>query len=69
MDSFQEKFIGFMIGVVIGGYSAMLMSMGAVLSEKGNIDRGRDEGIIYCTEKPAQCATEYKYLKLKEVKK
>jgi hypothetical protein len=69
MDSFQEKFIGFMIGVVIGGYSAMLMSMGAVLSEKGNIDRGRDEGIIYCTEKPAQCATVYKYLKLKEVKK
>jgi hypothetical protein len=69
MDSSQEKFIGFMIGVVIAGYSAMLINIGAVLSEKGNIDRGRDEGIIYCTEKPAQCATEYKYLKLKEVKK
>jgi hypothetical protein len=65
----DERFIGFMIGVAIGGYSAMLMSMGAVLSETGNIDRGRDEGIIYCIEKPAQCATEYKYLKLKEVKK
>jgi hypothetical protein len=65
----EEKFIGFMACVVIVGYSAMLMSMGAVLSEKGNIDHGRDEGIIYCIEKPAQCTTEYKYLKLKEVKK
>ncbi len=69
MDSSQEKFIGFMIGVVIGGYSAMLINIGAVLSETCNINRGRDEGIIYCTEKPAQCATEYKHLKLKEVKK
>jgi hypothetical protein len=69
MNSSEEKFIGFMIGVFIGGFSAMLMSMGAVLSEKGNIDRGRDEGVIYCIEKPAQCTTEYKYLKLKEVKK
>ncbi len=65
----EEKLITFMTVVVIAGYSAMLMSMGAVLSEKGNIDRGWDEGIIYCTEKPAQCTTEYKYLKLKEVKK
>ena len=65
----DERFIGFMAVVVIAGYSAMLINIGADLSETGNIDRGRDEGIIYCTEKPAQCATEYKYLKLKEVKK
>ena len=69
MDRSQEIFFAFMVTVVIVGYSAILVSIGADLSEKGNIDRGRDEGIIYCTEKPAQCATEYKYLKLKEVKK
>lgn len=67
MDSSQEKFIWFIKVVVIAGYSAMLINIGTVLSEKGNINRGRNEGIIYCTEKPAQCATEYKYLKLKEV--
>jgi hypothetical protein len=69
MDRSQEIFFAFMVTVVIAGYSAMLINIGTVLSEKGNIDRGWNEGIIYCTEKPAQCATEYKYLKLKEVKK
>jgi hypothetical protein len=67
MNNSEERFTGFMIGVAIGVCSAMLISIGAVLSEKGNIDRGRAEGIIYCTEKPKQCAIEYKYLKLREV--
>jgi len=58
-----------MAGVIVLVVSGLLMSIGAVLSEKGNIERGKNAGIIYCTEQPKQCAIEYNYLKLNEVKK
>ena len=29
-------------------------------------ERGKNEGIILCSEKPTDCKTEYDYLKLKE---
>ena len=62
-------FIGIMAGFIVIAVSGLLMTIGAVLSEEGNIERGRKAGIIYCTERPKQCATEYNYLKLKEAKK
>lgn len=61
-------FIGIMAGFIVIAVSGMLMTIGAVISVKGNIERGRNAGIIYCTEQPKQCATEYNYLKLKEKK-
>lgn len=45
------------------------MLAGATLSGPGNLKTGRDTGIIFCVEKPAQCRTEYNYLKLKESQK
>jgi hypothetical protein len=65
----ESMFVGFMTCLIVLVVSGMLMSIGAVLPEKGNIERGRNAGIIYCTERPKQCATEYNYLKLKEAKK
>ena len=43
--------------------------MGSETSETGNIIQGRNEGIIFCSEKPKECAVEYTYLKLKETQK
>ena len=65
----ESIFAGIMAGFIVIAVSGILMCLGAVLSEEGNIERGRNAGIIYCTERPKQCATEYNYLKLKEAKK
>jgi hypothetical protein len=65
----ESMFVGFMAGFIVLVVSGLLMSIGAGISEKGNIERGRNAGIIYCTEQPKQCATEYNYLKLKGAKK
>ena len=42
--------------------------MGSETSEAG-ITQGRNEGIIFCTEKPKECAVEYSYIKLKSNQK
>jgi hypothetical protein len=65
----ESMFVGIVTGFIVIAVSGILMCLGAVLSEMGNIERGRNAGIIYCTERPKQCATEYNYLKLKEAKK
>jgi hypothetical protein len=65
----ESMFVGFMTGFISIAVAGVLMTTGAVLSEEGNIERGKNAGIIYCTERPKQCATEYNYLKLKEAKK
>ena len=60
-------------GVIFGFIAIALftsgMVMGSELSETGNITQGRNEGIIFCTEKPKECAVEYSYIKLKETQK
>ena len=43
--------------------------MGSEISETGNITEGRTQGIVFCSEKPKECAVEYSYLKLKETRK
>ena len=43
--------------------------MGSETSETGNITQGRNQGIIFCSEKPKECAVEYSYIKLKEAQK
>jgi hypothetical protein len=61
------------IGIIAGFYAIALftsgMGLGSVVSEKGNITQGRNEGIIFCSEKPKECAVEYSYLKLVEAQK
>ena len=43
--------------------------MGSETSETGNITQGRNQGIVFCSEKPKECAVEYQYIKLKETQK
>lgn len=43
--------------------------MGSEISEQGNINEGRKQGIVLCSEKPEECKIEYTYLKLKENQK
>jgi hypothetical protein len=64
----ESMFVGFMTCLIVLVVSGMLIAIGATLSAKGNIELGKNAGIIYCTEQPKQCATEYNYLKLKEKK-
>ena len=65
----DELGIGFVACFFALSTLGMVALTGATLSEKGNIQRGRDKGIVFCIEKPSQCAVEYKYLKLKETQK
>ena len=61
------------IGIIAGFYAIALftsgMGLGSGLSANGNITKGRNQGIIFCTEKPKECAVEYQYIKLKEAQK
>ena len=61
------------IGIIAGFYAIALftsgMGLGSGLSANGNITKGINQGIIFCTEKPKECAVEYSYLKLKETRK
>jgi hypothetical protein len=45
------------------------MLLGAAFTEKDNITKGRNQGIVFCLEKAKQCKVEYDYLKLKENQK
>ena len=66
----DETPIGVIIFIVaIALFGVGMVMMGSVVSEKGNITQGRNEGIIFCSEKPKECAVEYSYLKLKETQK
>ena len=60
------EFIALIVAIVLFTSG---MGLGSEISEKGNITQGRNEGIIFCTEKPKECAVEYTYLKLKETQK
>ncbi len=45
----------FFLGFNIGGYNGMSV--------------GKNEGIVFCMEKPKECKTHYDYLKLQENQK
>ena len=45
------------------------MAIGLGISENYNITEGRTQGIVFCSEKPKECAVEYQYIKLKEAQK
>lgn len=54
----------FAFAVFTGG-----MIVGSGVTEQDNITKGRNDGIVFCSEKPEQCKIEYSYLKLKETQK
>ena len=60
-------------GIIFTVICVSLFGLGWVISseisETGNIIQGRNEGIIFCTEKPKECAVEYSYIKLKDTQK
>ena len=69
MNNYEAPY-GVIFGfIAIALFTGVGMSMGSVVSAKGNIIQGRTEGIIFCSEKPKECAVEYSYIKLKEAQK
>ena len=68
MNNYEAPY-GAIFGVIAIALFTSGMIMGLVLSETGNITQGRNEGIIFCSEKPKECAVEYQYIKLKEAQK
>lgn len=68
MNNYEAPY-GVIFGFIAIAVFTSGMSMGSVLSANGNITQGRNQGIIFCTEKPKECAVEYSYLKLKEAQK
>ena len=61
--------IGIIFTVICVSLFGLGMGLGSGLSETGTITKGRNQGIIFCTEKPKECAVEYSYLKLVEAQK
>jgi hypothetical protein len=61
------------IGVMLIVMSVILFGMGFLAGwqtmDDGVLTEGRNQGIIFCSEKPKECAVEYTYLKLKETQK
>jgi len=60
------EFIAIIVAIVLFAGGTFV---GSEISETGNITQGRNQGIIFCTEKPKECAVEYSYIKLKEAQK
>jgi hypothetical protein len=52
--------------LTVFGVGALL---GNGITEPSALKQGRDNGIIFCSEKPEQCKIEYTYLKLKQNQK
>lgn len=65
-DSTPFGIIALIVAFAIFGLG---MIMGSETSETGNITQARNQGIIFCSEKPKECAVEYQYIKLKEARK
>lgn len=65
IDSQFQIFISMviLIAFTLGGV------IGAKVSQRESITEGRNDGIVFCSEKPDQCKIEYNYLKLKETQK
>lgn len=61
------------IGVIIFVIAISIFVLGGVVGsgtmKPEYITEGRNQGIVFCTEKPKECAVEYQYIKLKETQK
>jgi hypothetical protein len=68
MNNYEAPY-GVIFGFIAIALFAAGMVMGSEISETGNITQGRNQGIVFCSEKPKECAVEYQYIKLKEAQK
>lgn len=53
---------------VIVAIGVIVISSTSVGFDEG-VKKGKNEGIVYCMEKPKECKTTYNYLKLQENQK
>lgn len=65
----DELGLGFIVAIAIIATIFVVGMAGASMGEGSAIEKGRNQGIIFCSEKPDQCKVEYTYLKLKETQK
>jgi hypothetical protein len=65
-DNIVMSVIGVMLAPILFG---MGFVAGWQTMDDGVFTEGRNQGIIFCTEKPKECAVEYQYIKLKETQK
>lgn len=68
-DDRFDTFLFFAIPISFIALFVLGIATGASVTEKDNITKGRDQGIVFCIEKAKQCRVEYDYLKLKENQK
>ena len=65
----DEAQVGVIIFILVIIFFVAGTVVGSGTSETGNITGGRNQGIVFCSEKPKECAVEYQYIKLKEAQK
>jgi hypothetical protein len=65
----DEPPIGVIVIVICVTLFGVGWASGLQTMRDGILIEGRNQGIIFCTEKPKECAVEYTYLKLKSNQK
>lgn len=69
-DDFLPNVIGGLIIIVtLCAFFAMGYSLGEKSGTKTGRVEGKNEGIVFCVEKPQDCKISYQYLKLQEKQK
>ena len=63
-DPIAVGIVLFVIGILVFGGG-----VGSGIMKPIYITEGRNQGIVFCTEKPKECVVEYQYMKLKETQK
>lgn len=64
----DDNLIGGLLLGVLASLSAVFL-VGARFGFDDGVEKGKNEGIIFCMEKPKECKTTYDYLKLQENQK
>jgi hypothetical protein len=63
-DPIAVGIVLFVIGILVFGGG-----VGSGIMKPIYITEGRNQGIVFCSEKPKECVVEYQYMKLKEAQK
>ena len=55
-------------GILLGVLAALgaVFLVGTTFGFDDGLEKGKNEGIVYCIEKPQECKIQYDYLKLQE---
>jgi len=66
-DNDDNEMRGLLLALLIAIAMSYLIGFGAGVSD--GLENGKNEGIVFCMEKPKECKTTYDYLKLQENQK